>query len=181
MQRITKEQAAAILHMTTRAVERYTKQKRLIPTYEKGRTRPVPMYDEEKVKELAAALLQPAFSGAIATQKDNNEHEVAIRPQQALQATVSPADVLALGTRQAGMLEALQTLASGIAERLERPAVPLADKLVLSLKEVAALTGRSVARLRADCESGRLVAKKNEIARGWRVKRAALDVYVEEL
>ena len=60
-------------------------------------------------------------------------------------------------------------------------ALSVGNKLVLSLKEVSQLTGRSVARLREDCESGRLKAKKNEIARGWRIKRDDLDAYVKKL
>ena len=58
---------------------------------------------------------------------------------------------------------------------LEPTISDLANKLVLNLREVLLLTGRCVAKLREDCESRRLKAKKNEITRGWRVKRDDLE------
>ncbi len=186
MPRITKDQAAIILGKTTRAVERYAADpyNKLSIVYEKGRTRDVPMYDEEEVRALAERLRQPSTpaQAVITTQSDNADTTapalVAISPQTALQAALSPSDVLALGTRQASTLEALQAAASSIVERLDKPSVPVADKLTLSLAEAAQLSGLSRNHLREAIGKGKLKARI--IGRGWRIKRAALDAYVEE-
>ena len=59
------------------------------------------------------------------------------------------------------------------------PSVPISDKLVLSLKEVQALTGFSKERLREAIKASDLKAQK--IGNGWRVKRRDLESYVENL
>ncbi len=174
MPRVTKEQAAEILNMTTRAVERYTKQNRLSATYEKGRTRPVPMYDEAEVKELAAALLQPSFTGAIATQRDNSDPDVAIQPSQALQAPLQQE----MAANLAALLDRLVT-AQEAQGNSKQATLSLADKLTLSLAEAAQLSGLSRGYLRAAIGEGTLKARI--IGRGWRVKRDDLDGYVKKL
>ncbi len=186
MPRITKEQAAVILGKTTRAVERYAadSKNRLSVVYEKGRTRDVPMYDEGEIRALAERLRQPSSpaQAVITTQDDNADTRqslVAISPQQALQAALSPSDIATLATRQANTLEALQTAVSGIAERLEKPALSLADKLTLSLVEASQLSGLSRNHLRQAIEDKKLKARI--IGRGWRVKRDDLDTYVRKL
>ncbi len=172
MPHITKEQAAEILSMTTRAVERYTKQNRLSATYERGRTRPVPMYDEAEVKALAAALMQPSFSAAIvATQGDNNDRDVAINPNHALQRT--------------GNDEALTMFVSMLSEAIRAQdaqgsgdlSVPLCDKMTLSFKEAARLSGVPESNLRAAYAEGSLRGAK--IGRGVRVTPDDVRKYVD--
>ncbi len=172
MTRITKEQAAEILNMTTRAVERYTKQNRLSATYEKGRTRPVPMYDEVEVKAFAAALLQPSFSGAVvATQRDNTERDVAIHPSQALERAGNEQGMTMF---VAALSEAMQ---AARAPQTATPPVELKDKLMLTEKEAAAYSGLST----ADIERARDALKSIKTGAGWRVKRESLQAYVKKL
>ncbi len=58
-------------------------------------------------------------------------------------------------------------------------AVPLADKLTLSLVEASRLSGLSRNHLRAAIEAKKLKARI--IGRGWTIKRDALDLYVRKL
>jgi excisionase family DNA binding protein len=58
-------------------------------------------------------------------------------------------------------------------------AVPVADKLTLSLVEAAQLSGLSRGHLREAIEAKKLKARI--IGRGWRVKRDDLDLYVRKL
>ncbi len=172
MPHITKEQAAEILSMTTRAVERYTKQNRLSATYERGRTRPVPMYDEAEVKALAASLMQPSFSGSIvATQGDNNDRDVAISTNQALQRAGNDKAVTMLGKAIAKALQAHQTRAIAASD------VPLRDKMTLSFKEAARLSGVPESNLRAAFADGSLRGAK--IGRGVRVTPDDVRKYVD--
>lgn len=54
---MTKQEAAALLDVSTRAIERYTEQGKLTPRYEKGRYGRVPVYDEAQVRRLKEELL----------------------------------------------------------------------------------------------------------------------------
>ncbi len=58
-------------------------------------------------------------------------------------------------------------------------AIPVADKLMLTLADAAALTSLSKDHLSAAIHAGKLKAKK--IGRGWKVKRDDLDGYVKKL
>jgi excisionase family DNA binding protein len=60
-----------------------------------------------------------------------------------------------------------------------RPAVAIADKLILTIAEVQMLTGLSKELLRDAITAGELKAKV--IGKGWRVKRSDLQEYIDKL
>jgi len=61
----------------------------------------------------------------------------------------------------------------------QEPSVPIADKLLLTVTEVQALTGLSKDVLRDAISDGTLKAKL--IGRSWRVKRSDLEEFVATL
>ncbi len=177
MPRITKEQAAEILNMTTRAVERYTKQNRLSATYERGRTRPVPTYEEAEVRALAAWLVhpaQPAISNS--DRSDNSDRDVGIPANQALQRQGGAEGMQAFASMIADALQGAQTPRGG---RHDAPPVELKDKLTLTLSEAAALSGLSANHLREACVAGKLKARI--VGRGWKIRPEDLRAYVARL
>jgi len=106
MPKITKEEAARILEKSTRAIERYSKAEGNNPpllsvTYEKGKTRDVPVYDHAEVERLVDELRQPSTParGVVATPADNGDagvsQTVAIHSSQALQRAGSPESIAA--------------------------------------------------------------------------------------
>ncbi len=152
MPHITKEQAAEILSMTTRAVERYTKQNRLSATYERGRTRPVPMYDEAEVRALAASLLHPAQPAIVNNDRsDNNDRDFAINPNQALQ--------------RAGSEQGIAMVLSVLREAQNAPHAPC---MLLSVKEAAEFSGLSVSRIMKAIHDKQLDGRK--IGRGFKLR-----------
>ena len=176
MPRITKGQAAEILNMTTRAVERYTKQNRLSATYERGRTRPVPTYEEAEVRALAASLLhpaQPAISNS--DRSDNSDRDVGIPANQALQRQGSAEGMQAFASMIADALQA-NTAQRNDHVRLLSPA-DLAHKLTLSFKEASRLSGVPESHLRTAYADGALRGAK--IGRGVRVTPDDVRKYVE--
>jgi excisionase family DNA binding protein len=178
MPRITKEQAAEILNMTTRAVERYTKQNRLSATYERGRTRPVPTYDEAEVRALAASLLhpaQPAISNS--DRSDNSDRDVVIPPSQALERAGGEQGIAMFAPLVADALAANLAQGNGIPRTLS-PA-DLAHKLTLSITEAAALAGLSANHLREAIKAGKLKAKI--VGRGYKVRPDYLRAYVAKV
>ena len=72
-----------------------------------------------------------------------------------------------------------QATATVSALRADAAAVPLADKLTLSLVEAAQLSGLSRGHLREAITGKKLKARI--IGRGWKVKRSDLDKYVSRL
>lgn len=75
--------------------------------------------------------------------------------------------------RFAGIIEGL------LGRDREPSTVPIADKILLTLKEAQALTGLSSEFLRSSIVAGTLKAKK--IGNSWRLKRSDVDEYVASL
>ncbi len=176
MPKITKDAAARILNTNPRTVERYTKQGRLSATYEKGRTRPVPMFDDGEVRALAEQLKHPASSPMVMpTLTDNADPSVAIRPSQALQTRQG----IALGQILLDALQGRQTPGITIPARVSL--ADLSHKLMLSLPEAARLSGVPIEELRKAAKAGKLKMVKNA-GRGFgKVKRTELEAYVRKL
>jgi excisionase family DNA binding protein len=59
--------------------------------------------------------------------------------------------------------------------------VPIAAKLILSLKEASALSGISRDYLVEAIKKRKLKARLDEIGRGYRIKRADLEDYIKKL
>ncbi len=62
---MNKQQAAAYLNVSTRAVERYTSKGKLTPRYEKGRTGPAPVYEQQQLDALKAEMEQAATAPVV--------------------------------------------------------------------------------------------------------------------
>jgi excisionase family DNA binding protein len=73
----------------------------------------------------------------------------------------------------------LELIRSAITPEQKKPLVGIADKPLLKLDEAAALTGLSRDTLREAIETEELTGKK--IGRAFRIKRADLDKFIENL
>ena len=167
---MNKKEAADYLNVSTRAIERYTKQGKLSVKYEKGKTRPIAVYEQEELDKLKEELETPVYqpSVEIATKADNND----ITPvgiYQSLEKLAFP------------ILDLLKKLNDQLAylEPSAKPLVQVEEKLLLNLKEVQALTGLSKKILREAIKSGDLKAKI--IGKSWRIKRFDLENYIDSL
>jgi len=163
MPTITKEEAAAILGKTPRAVERYAADNRLSVTYAKGKTRDVPMYDRAEVEALAEELSHP---------------RTAARPS-----VVSPVNhgQSLITTRDDNGDTALSQLAP--LALIERFTLALesshAPKVLLTLQEAAELTGLSVNHLRKGIHEGVLDGRR--VGRGFKVRPSDARAYAEDV
>jgi excisionase family DNA binding protein len=178
MPKISKEEAADILDSSARTVERLAGSGRLSVTYEQGKTRKVPRFEEAEVRQLKAELdgqTSPARAAVvgseeIATRGDNGDKIGAL--------------LSLLGSQDfwAGVASMNAPLALPPAPDVKghaAPPVQLADKLTLNLAEAAQLSGLSRDHLRGAIGEKKLKAKI--IGRGWRVKRDDLEAYVKKL
>lgn len=87
-----------------------------------------------------------------------------------------PAQLPEIGER---LIAALQSLLQSRQVAEETAITAIAQKLMLNLHEASLLSGLSRAHLREAIRGGRLKAKI--IGRGWRIKRADLDIYIRAL
>ncbi len=163
---MNKQEAADFLGVSVRALERYTQQGKIGVRYEKGKTRPTPVYDEEELTrfkpEIEAKLYphRPSVASANVANTDNSETALA-------------------RVARTPNAEGLITLIKALRETEQRPKVSIEGKLVLKLDEAAALTGLSRAVLRDAIDAHKLKARI--IGRAWRIKRADLEAYVRKL
>ena len=157
---MNKKEAAEYLSVSTRAIERYTQQGKISVKYEKGKTRPVAVYEQQELdklkEELNATVHKPAVE--LSTNTDNIEL-AGVGISGLVEKLVIP-----LSQQLKQLTEAVQNL-----ERRRTPIVPVEEKLLLSLKEVQAQTGLSREILREAITNNQLKAKI--VGKAWRIKR----------
>ncbi len=171
---MNKTEAAEYLGVGVRALERYTAQERIAVRYVKGKTRPTLDYDAAELERFKAELTAPV------------EKPAAQRPEEASPNSANTA-LAALGGNRGGALvlpvQVVELIRSTVEFDRTLRSVPdatqAAVKLLLTLAEVQVLTGLSRNTLRAAIDGGALPAQ--QIGRAWRIKRADLERYINEL
>lgn len=174
---MNKKEAADYLNVSTRAIERYTKQSKLSVKYEKGKTRPIAIYNQTELdklkKELETTVYQPSV--LTATNTDNSD----INPVGISQNLVMTyVEIEKVAFPIVDILEKLNNKLN-TKESSAKPIVPVEKKLLLTLKEVQALTGLSEKILRQAIKDEQLKAKI--IGKSWRIKRLDLENYIDNL
>lgn len=165
-----KKEAADYLGVSTRAIERYTSQGKLSVKYEKGKTRPIAIYEPNELKKLKDELETPSYQPEVVTATNTDNSEITpVGISQSIEKLVFP------------ILDVLKKLNDKLAylEPSAKPLVPVEEKLLLTLKEVQALTGLSEKILREAIKSGELKAKI--MGKSWRIKRFDLENYIDSL
>lgn len=206
---MNKTQAATLLGVSVRAVERYAAADKLAARYVRGKTGQVLDFDEAEVERFKATLDAPvakrppapsdptldpsAVSDALRQRaRDGSGHGTPVEARQS--ATGTPGELAAELARvdapsadaPEGALESDRTLQLLVRALREAPAsgarsgsVPIEAKPLLTLGECSALTGLSRATLKRAVDEGGLRAQ--QIARTWRVRRDQLDEWLKTL
>ena len=156
---VNKREVAQYLGLSTRAVERAVARGRLAVRYSKGRHGHEAVFDAGEVRRYKKEVELPAPKGPtvdpVRRASPVSDHQTALVVGQA-----APAG----GTEES----------AGAA-----PAVPVAQKLTLSLAEAAALSGLSEEFLLKAIRDAQVKAFRH--GREWRIKRADLDEFVRQL
>jgi excisionase family DNA binding protein len=161
---MTKKEAADFLGVTVRAIEGYAAKGRLHPTYATGQRGKVAMFDDAELARLKEERGQVVF-----TQPPSPEQPTQASPENTNTALVAPSD----NERFLALLEAITARPESTA-----PA-SIGEKILLTLSDASALTSLSANHLRDALHTGKLKGKI--IGRGWKIKRADLDLYVKKL
>jgi excisionase family DNA binding protein len=151
---MNKKDVAGRLGVSVRLVEKYASEGRLGEViYVRGKTGKQADFAEDEVERLKAEL-----------------------------ESVDTALMVAPNRRAAGLAGPLgQDFIQLLATAIARNAVPVADKLTLSVADAARLCGLSKESIRAAINMGKLKAKIVAGRRGWTIKRDDLDLYVKKL
>jgi excisionase family DNA binding protein len=159
---MNKKDAADYLGIGVRSLERYTSDGKITPDKVKVKTGVALDYSEAELDRFRIEVLEapPESPPTIASSAAN--------------VAATSANALARLPRKS-----MAMVPVSAAEQRERPFVPIADKLLLTLSEAQAMTGLSRGVLRAAIDAGTLKAKL--IGRAWRVKRTDLERYVGKL
>jgi excisionase family DNA binding protein len=179
---MNKQESADFLGVSIRALERYVQQGKISVKYEKGKTRSTANFDQSELEAFKAELNQPSYKPAIEsrqTPSNIESRQIAIDLQPETDKPVLyTGEVAEFG--DISVIDKLASIIEGLLGKTDTQSiVPIADKLLLTLPEVQALTGLSREFLRDAINDGTLKAKM--IGRGWRVKRSDLDEYVAGL
>lgn len=165
---MTKKDAAELLGVSERAIERYTAKGLLAPRYERRAGQRLAIYDQKQVKLLRRQMQQ----GDAATPQQNLAVNSA---NQAL--TALPSRSLA-ASEQASLPAAEQFLAA-LSEIARASSLPVDRKLGLRIDEAAELTGLSAHFIRLAIRRGKLPATRP--GRAWHIKRRDLELWHAKL
>jgi excisionase family DNA binding protein len=172
---MNKQEAAKYLGCSIRQVERYTTENKIGVRYERGRTRPTPVYDEGELQRFKEAqerivhrpVVEPMEpQRTMTTQGDNRDATLSLLSQ--------PGQIEVLSRIFAGLSEAANT-----AKNVTPPAPELGPKMLYTLAECQKLTGLSRKVLREAIEAGTL--KAGRIGRSFKVRPDDLKKYLDSL
>jgi excisionase family DNA binding protein len=167
---MNKEQAAQFVGVSVRSLERAVRAGKVAHGFAQGKTRDLLDFDEGELQrfkdELEAA--RQAVAPAISPTSPNPATALARLPARG-QIEAARGTGPANGAALAALLEALAA----------RPAVPIADRLLLTLDDAAALCSVSRATLKAAITAGELPAHR--VGRGLKITRKNLEAWTDTL
>jgi excisionase family DNA binding protein len=169
---MNKEQAAKALGMTVRTLQRHMAAHRIGFAMRRTATGEEATFSSEEVARFKAerdtltTTVTPAAVDVSEVVRDSP-------PLQALQRVDGEQGIAMLVSAITTALQAARS------PQIATPPVELKDKLMLTIRDAAALTSLSSGYLKQAIHAGQLKAKI--IGRGWRIKRDDLNKYVGKL
>jgi excisionase family DNA binding protein len=162
-----KSEAAKFLDISEKTLERLVKNGEISSKLEKGKTRDVVVFDDEELKAFKekreSSKHRPAFSSS-------NDSAA----QDSLSLIPTKADNI---DRQNQTLEFLEVFKTALTN--QTVTVPIADKVLLTVRDCQLLTGLSEQTIRDAIRAGTLKGKV--IGRGYKVKRSDLNAFIDSL
>ncbi len=183
---MNKREAAEVLGISTRALERYIGLSRISVSYARGRTGKEARFDAAEVERFRVELENRlTAAGAVADEAAPSPETAApiasglsrLSDSQALESSPPRGSMASLGEAIAALLQGQAAPGTGISERAS--VADLSHKLSLSVKEAARLSGLSEGHLRAAIKTGKLKARI--IGKGYRISPDVLRAYVKKV
>ncbi|KAB8333788.1 helix-turn-helix domain-containing protein [Scytonema tolypothrichoides VB-61278] len=174
---MNKQEAAEFLEVSVRALERYVQQGKISVKYQKGKTRSIANFDPVELESFKTELNQPTFKPSVETRQPPTDNHSRTRKDVLYSGDI--AKFGEVGDINGFSVSAIDKLCLVVDMLLDKPLVPISDKVLLKLSEVQALTGLSKNILRAAIKEKKLKAQL--IGKSWRIKRADVDEYIASL
>jgi excisionase family DNA binding protein len=166
---MNKKEAAEFLGCSERAIERYVKAGKISCSYEKGKTRSVAVFDKSELERFKGEgeAVRPAFE--------------VIEPELRQTTTVDQSGLTILEDEPVGIvgIDDISKLSAMVELLLHNQQTKPSEKLVLTLDDCSQLTGFSRGILREAIATNQLKAKI--IGKSWRVRRADLEAYIDQV
>lgn len=174
---MNKQEAAEFLGVSPRQIERYTKENRIGVRFEKGRTKPTPVYDEGELRRFKEELERPLHRPAV-QRMESVSNELPTQSDGALSLLSQPSQFEAL----ARLVEAIgaHSMQAPVAVKPAASVQDIALKLMLSVEEAAIYSGLSRSAIDEAIRAGKLAAHKGKW-RGRRIKRTDVEKLVAKL
>lgn len=182
---MTKAEAALYMGISERSLERYTKDNKIGVRYERGKTKPVPVYDQGELDRFKEKLEKPVYKPAVEKMPPNFDNGAMRAAESGAIQLARPEEFLQMieGVIHATAREVAAWITTGTDKgdsKRQVPETPLKDRAFLSIEESAAYLGISTGSVERAIKSQTLTVHR-ELARGRRIKRADLDTWVEKL
>ncbi len=181
---LNKADAAAYIGVSVRTLMRLTGAKDGVAHLPKRRDSAPTMYAKAELdRYLSSVTSTPIVSGVVTPDTDKTPVNMGVSRMPTVPTVTDDERLLMMAALMAEqMMKRLPPMLPPAPNGDAAPAsvaVPVADKLTLSLVEASQLSGLSRGHLRGAIEAKKLKARI--IGRGWRVKRDDLDLYVKKL
>ncbi len=181
---LNKADAAAYIGVSVRTLMRLTGAKDGVAHLPKRRDSAPTMYAKEELdRYLASVSGTPIVSGVVTPDTDKTPVNMGVSRMPTVPSVTDDERLLMMAALMAEqMMKRLPPMLPPAPNGDAAPAsvaVPVADKLTLSLVEASQLSGLSRGHLREAIQAKKLKARI--IGRGWKVKRDDLDLYVKKL
>ncbi|MFN7948395.1 MAG: helix-turn-helix domain-containing protein [Blastocatellia bacterium] len=170
---MTKKEAADLLGVSERAIERYTAKGLLAPRYERRAGQRLAIYDQKQVKLLRRQMQQGAGDRGRGI---GDSQSLTPNPQPP---SPHPRRSIAAASSRTAQAPAAEQLLAAITELAQAAALPLDRKLGLCIEEAAQLTGLSGHFIRRAIKAKRLKATRP--GRAWHIKRRDLELWHAKL
>lgn len=182
---LNKQQVGEILGKSDKGVQRLTASGALIVTYikEAGFQRAYYRADDVEYFKEHGHTPKPITVEVEGNTTPNTVDTVATKDKKALvQGKLNPEKIMAsliAGVLDQAQKRGLLALSSATSNVKQKPVVPIADKMMLTIAEAAALSGHPEAELRKAHAAGKLHGVK--LGKGLKVRREDLKLYIDGL
>jgi excisionase family DNA binding protein len=184
---LDKKQAAEYLGVTTRTLERHTKEGKISVRYENGKFGDVALFDPEELAAFKDNQQTPHIKPAIIEEEPqqvntptNLRNQITYQPQNEILSSQQPEPNFGIGALMAPLGALFSNLTRAIDNHGSRiTASELRNKLLLTIDEAQILTGLSRDILLTAIKNDELPSKI--MGKSYRIKTQDLEKYITEL
>ena len=173
---LTKQEAAELLGVSVRALQRYVQQGKISVIYIKTKQGDQALYNKEELEEFKNSRKGVTIRPAIENEQNNKENNSKKTNEKSLLSPINDNGLLE-PLEKIQFLSTLETI--GEALKKQTKLSELSHKKILTLDEAKSISGLSRNFLLQSIKSKKLKAKI--IGKGWKIKQIDLDSFIAKI